>query len=75
MIGGCAKSLETKAPAAHLTANCDQPTVDYPAVVKNEDLGVRTGKWAAAVDEANQRIEDGNACKAAERTLYGGEEK
>lgn len=66
--------MDTKPPAVNLSANCDQAKVDYPAVVAAEDLGVRTGKWAAKVDEANQRIEDGNACKAAERTLYGGEE-
>lgn len=67
--------METEPPAVALTANCDQDKVDYPAVVKGEDLGLRTGKWAAKVDEANQRIENGNACNAAARLMYGGKEK
>ena len=74
MTGGCAKLLDTKPPAVRLPADCDQDTVKFPAVVPGEDLGVRSGKLAAKVDEANARIENGNACNAAVRLLYGGEE-
>lgn len=59
----------------HLSGNCKQSPVDYPALVKREDLAVRGGKWAAVASEANQRIEDGNACQDAQALLYGGGEK
>ncbi len=57
-----------------LSANCDQDEVDLPAIEKGEDLGVRSGKWAAKVDEANRKIRNGNACNALQREAYKNKE-
>jgi hypothetical protein len=56
-----------------LPADCDQAPVPYPALVKSEDLGVRGARYAAALGQANSRIEAGNACNAQVRAIYAGQ--
>ena len=70
-IGGCAQLSGTKPLAVNLPSDCDQATEPYPPVTKGEDLGVRTGKLAGALGQANTRIEAGNDCNAKVRNVYG----
>jgi hypothetical protein len=44
--------------------------VPYPPIKQSEDLGVRSGKYAAALGQANTRIIKGNECNAQVRELY-----
>lgn len=71
MIGACATSSVTQHAAVNLPADCDQQPVSYPPIAKDEDLGVRSGRFAAALGQANTRIEAGNACNAQVRAIYG----
>jgi hypothetical protein len=75
MTGGCVTSSGTQPQAVSLPADCDQAAVAYPAIAPGEDLGVRSGRYAAALGEANTRIDDGNACNAQVRAIYSGKGK
>lgn len=75
MTGGCVTLSGTQPQAVSLPADCDQEPVSYPPILRGEDLGVRTGKLAAALGQANTRIVKGNECNAQVRAVYGAEQK
>ena len=70
-IAGCAQLSGTKPLAVNLPSDCDQARVPYPRLVKQEDLGVRTGKLAGALRRANTEIMAANECNAEVRSIYG----
>lgn len=72
MIGGCVNSLATQPLAVNLPTECKQLPVIYPMIRRGEDLGVRSGKYAAALGQCNARIVSGNACHAEQRAIYAG---
>jgi hypothetical protein len=73
-IAACATSPATPPPAVDIPADCDRlkEPAPYPALVKREDLGVRAGKYAAALKEANGRIVKGRQCDAEVRATFAG---
>jgi hypothetical protein len=44
--------------------------VPYPPVVKGEDLGLRSAKYAAALGQANGRLEAVRDCNSAVRGAF-----
>ncbi len=72
MTGGCATLSGTQPQAVSLPADCDQEPVPYPRV-RPQDLGVGRAEWAAALSQANTRIEKGNECNAQVRAIYAGQ--
>jgi len=75
MTAGCAELSKVAPPAASYAANCKQPELEYPAVVKKQDLGERTGEWAAVAKVGHDRIQAENACVDAVATMSGKQEK
>jgi hypothetical protein len=72
MTAGCAQ-LPGQAPlGVSIPDDCDRNAepVPYPRVVAKEDLGVRSAKYAAALGEANTRLEDVKACYAQVRASF-----
>ena len=70
MTSGCATFSGTLPQGVNLPTDCDQQPVPYPRIVKSEDLGVRSAKYAAALGQANTRIVAGNKCNARVRAIY-----
>jgi hypothetical protein len=52
--------------------DCDRHArpVPYPPVVKGEDLGLRSAKYAAALGQANGRLEAVRDCNSAVRGAF-----
>jgi len=75
MTAGCASFCKIAPPAASYAANCRQPELAYPAVVRQQDLGERSGEWAAAAKVGHDRIEAENGCVDAVATMSGQGEK
>ena len=73
MTAGCATSSAPPPLAVNVPDDCGrlaQP-VPYPPVAKNEDLGVRAAKYAAALGQANGRLASVNACDTKVRQSLG----
>ena len=74
MTSGCASLPGATPLAVNLPSECDRNahTVPYPPIVKDEDLGVRSGKYAAALGQANGRLAAVRTCNAKVRALFAG---
>lgn len=75
MTAGCATSSAPPPLAVQIPDDCArlaQP-VPYPPIVKNEDLGLRAGKYAAALGQANGRLAAVNECDAKVRAAFSGQ--
>lgn len=73
-ISGCANLPATQPVAVRLPSDCDRLArpVPYPAVVKDEDLGVRSAKYAAALRQANGRLYSVRLCERNVRAKFAG---
>lgn len=71
-ITGCAKSSAPPPLAVEIPADCDHLTepVTPPSIVPKEDLGVRSAKFAAALGQANGRLEKAKLCNEKVREAF-----
>ena len=62
--------------AVAIPDDCDlnAKPVPYPRIVKGEDLGLRAAKYAAALGQANGRLDAVRKCNEAVRAKFAGEQ-
>lgn len=72
MTGGCATLQGTPQLVVRVPSDCDVLAipVPYPRVVKGEDLGVRSAKYAAALGQANGRLASVRKCEEVVRQEF-----
>jgi len=74
MTGACATSQGNPPLAVAIPNDCDRHAVPvpYPRIVKGEDLGLRSAKYAAALGQANGRLDAVRKCNEAVRASFAG---
>jgi hypothetical protein len=71
-MGGCTTLPGAPPLAVKIPSDCENNAVPvpYPRIVKGEDLGVRSAKQAAALGQANGRLDAVRQCEAKVREAF-----